>query len=134
MIAYLSSPYIATVWAYGPTAQNILTHIGLGWGFGIWAIIFPIVCAPLFFLFHYYQKKAEREGIVKKSDGGRTLFQSIMYYGEEFDVIGLLLISAGLTLFLLSFSLYSYQPDQWRSPMIICYYFRGILNHRLCPI
>jgi hypothetical protein len=40
----------------------------------------------------------------------------------------LLLITAGLGLFLLPFLLYSYQPKGWRSPMIICMIvFGGLL-------
>jgi hypothetical protein len=38
VIAFTSSPWIATVWAYGPAAQSILETIGFRWGFGIWAI------------------------------------------------------------------------------------------------
>lgn len=43
-------------------------------------------------------------------------------------MIGLILLSAGLALFLLPFSIYSYQPEQWRSPLIICLIiFGGLL-------
>jgi MFS family permease len=128
MIAFAASPYIATVWAYGPTAQSILDTIGFRWGFGIWAIILPVVCSPLFGLFYYNQRRAEKLGILSTERSGRTLAQNVVYYAREFDVIGLLLISTGLALFLLSFSIYSYQPDEWRSPLIICFIiFGGLL-------
>lgn len=128
LIAFIASPYLATVWAYGPAAQSILSTIGFRWGFGIWAIIFPIVCVPLFSLFYFNQKKAEKQGVLPVNEINRTFMESVIYYIKEFDVPGLILIAAGLALFLLSFSLYSYQPDQWRSPLIICFIiFGGLL-------
>ncbi|CCD34335.1 similar to siderophore iron transporter mirB [Botrytis cinerea T4] len=127
-IAFSSSPWIATVWAYGPAAESVLNTIGFRWGFGIWAIIFPIICIPLFGLFYYHQKKAEKQGLIQKLDSGRTWAESFIYYCREFDVIGLLLIAAGLALFLLTFSLYSYQKGEWKSPLVICFIiFGGLL-------
>lgn len=128
MIAFISSPWIATVWAYGPTAQSILDTIGFRWGFGIWAIVLPVVCSPLFGLFYYNQRKAEKQGLLTTQPSGRTFAQNVIYYGREFDVIGILLIAAGLALFLLAFNIYTYQPHEWRSPLIICFIiFGGLL-------
>ena len=58
----------------------------------------------------------------------RTITQWLSYYAVEFDIIGLLLITAGLALFLLPFSLYSYQTAGWKSAMVICMIiFGGLL-------
>ncbi|GAM35155.1 hypothetical protein TCE0_017f03261 [Talaromyces pinophilus] len=128
VIAFTASPWIATVWAYGPTAQSILETIGFRWGFGIWAILIPVVCSPLFALFYYNQLKAKKQGLLDTALGNRTLLKNIIYYCREFDVIGLLLIATGLALFLLSFNIYDYQSDEWRSPLIICsIIFGGLL-------
>lgn len=127
-LAYSGSPWLAVTWAYGPAAQSILRTVGFRWGFGIWAIIFPIVCTPLFALLYFNQRKAEKAGLVEKIDSGRTWTQSIYYYCREFDVVGLLVIATGLAFFLLAFSLYSYQTNEWRSPLIICFIiFGGLL-------
>lgn len=126
-IAFTSSPTVATTWAYGPATEAVLNHIGYRWGFGIWAIIVPLTCAPLFSMFYWNQIRAYREGIVHKVPSGRNFWQSLVYYGIEFDVVGLAILSAGLALFLLAFSLYSYQADQWRSPLIICFIIFGAL-------
>jgi MFS family permease len=142
MIAFSSSPWLATVWASGPTAQSILQTIGFRWGFGIWAIIIPVACSPLFFLFYYNQRKAEKQGLLTMGPSGRTFSENVIYYCREFDVIGLLLISTGLALFLLSFNLYAYQKNEWRSPLIICFViFGGLLiiafalyEHFLAPV
>jgi len=120
MFAFSASPYIITTWIGGPLATAFLNGPGWRWGFGAFAIITPLVCMPLFFLFMWNYNKAKKAGLIKKKDSGRTIGQSLYYYAVEFDVIGLLLICAGLALFLLPFSLYSYQSNGWQSPMIIC--------------
>lgn len=54
--------------------------------------------------------------------------QSIKHYFVEFDAFGVLLLSGGLALFLLPFSITSYQANGWRSSMIICMIvFGGLL-------
>lgn len=128
MIAFASSPYLATVWAYGPAAQHAYEHIGFRWGLGLWAIVYPVVTLPLCGLFWYYQSQAVKQGLVKREPSNRTFSQSVVYYLKEFDVVGLLLIITGLSLFLLAFSLYSYQSNTWKSPLIICFLiFGGLL-------
>ena len=93
----------------------------------------PIIHLPLFAFYYYNQRKAESLGLVPQSDGGRTFAQSIVYYAREFEVIGLILISAELALFLLALGVYSYQANQWRSPMIICFLiFGGLLVIAFC--
>ncbi|KAF7556274.1 hypothetical protein G7Z17_g1559 [Cylindrodendrum hubeiense] len=128
MLAFAGSPYLATVWAYGPAAESALDGIGFRWGLGVWAIVYPVVCTPLWALFYYYQRKAEKAGLYKNEPSGRNFTESLMHWAKEFDVIGLLLVATGLALFLLSFSIYSYQKDEWKSPLIICFFiFGGLL-------
>ncbi|CAG8102527.1 unnamed protein product [Penicillium olsonii] len=128
-IAYAASPYLITPWIYGYAADEILAPGGIGyrWGFGVFAIIMPIVSAPLWGLWYYIQKKAEKMDLTEKKPSGRSFFQSVVFYCIEFDVIGLLIIATGFSLFLLSFNLYSYQSGQWASPMIICFVVFGVV-------
>ena len=120
MFAFVSSPYIATVWIGGPIATSLLKGIGFRWGFGIFAIVTPIMTIPLFALFTYNYRKAKKAGLITVRNSGRTTIQSVKYYAIEFDLAGVFLLAAGLALFLLPFSLYSYQTLGWKSPMIIC--------------
>ncbi|KIX07421.1 uncharacterized protein Z518_02074 [Rhinocladiella mackenziei CBS 650.93] len=120
MFAFASSPYIATTWIGGPAAESFVNGAGFRWGFGTFAIVSPVIALPLFFQFVYNYRKAKKAGLMPARESDRTMLQSIKYYAIEFDLMGLLLISGGLALFLLPFSLYSYQSDGWRSPMIIC--------------
>lgn len=128
MYAFASSPYIATTWIGGPAAQSFLDGAGFRWGFGTFAIVTPVMCMPVFFLFVWNYRKAKKAGVMPVRETNRTILQSLKYYTVEFDLLGLLLITSGLALFLLPFSLYSYQSDGWRSPMIICMIiFGGLL-------
>ncbi|KAK5168006.1 uncharacterized protein LTR77_006573 [Saxophila tyrrhenica] len=128
MFAFISSPYIATTWIGGPIAKSFLKGAGFRWGFGTFAIVEPLVTVPLFVLFVRNYRKAKKAGLITPRNSGRTAWQSFKYYAIEFDVIGLLLIVSGLALFLLPFSLYSYQSEGWQSPMIICMIvFGGLL-------
>jgi MFS family permease len=119
MFAYASSPYLATTWIGGPLAAAFLKGPGWRWGFGAFTIITPVVTLPLSYIFWVNYRKAEKLNMVPKQPSGRTVWQSITHYAVEFDAFGLFLIIAGLALFLLPFSLYSYQANGWRSAMII---------------
>ncbi|KAF4471932.1 Siderophore iron transporter mirB [Fusarium albosuccineum] len=126
MIAYSGSPNIITTWLAGPMSEAYLKGPGWRWCWGTFAIIIPVVASPLFFLFLYNQQKARKRGLIVEHKSGRTLWQSLAYYCREFDAVGLLLLSAGLALFLLPFHIYSMQDQQWRSPLIICLLVFGI--------
>ena len=83
---------------------------------------------PLFVLFMYNYRKAKKARLVPMRESGRTTLQPVKHYAIEFDLVGLIVICAGLALFLLPFSIYSYQAEQWQSPMIICrIVFGGLL-------
>lgn len=87
------------------------------------------MCLPVLRIFTLNKRKAEKLATYKpRPDSGRSTFQSIKHYAIELDVLGLLLICGGLALFLLPFSLYSYQANQWRSSMIICMLVFGIIT------
>lgn len=127
MYAFASSPYIVTVWCSGPAAQSVLSGPGFRWGFGIFAIVTPVICMPLFSLFIYNYRKAKRAGLMPVSRNDRTVLQSLKHYAIEFDLLGILLIAGGLALFLLPFSLYSYQKNGWNSALVIGMLVGGIV-------
>ncbi|KAF2727282.1 siderophore iron transporter-like protein [Polyplosphaeria fusca] len=128
-IGYASSPWLITTFVYGFAVDRIVAPggIGLAWGFGILSIVVPIVCSPLIILFFVNEAKARKQGLIEPRPNYGTFAQTLFHYAKEFDVIGLLILATGLALFLLSFNLYSYQADQWKSPMIICFIIFGAL-------
>jgi MFS family permease len=119
MYAFASSPYIVTTWCSGPAADSFLDGAGFRWGFGTFAIVTPVICMPLFILFIYNYRKAKKAGLMPARESGRTVVESLKHYAIEFDLLGLILLAGGLAVFLLPFSLYSYQKDQWKSSIIL---------------
>jgi MFS family permease len=128
-IGYASSPWLITTWVYGYAVDRMIAPGGIGfkWGFGIFAILAPFVCAPLITLFFMNQSKAKNQGLISPNPSRGSFAKTAMYYINEFDVIGILILATGLALFLLSFNIYTYQADQWRSPLILCFLIIGFL-------
>ena len=127
MLTFATSPYIVTPWLAGPMADSILNGPGFRWGFGIWTMVIPIVVLPLCFLFYFNGRKAVKMGIAtpyKVEWSPKAVYQ----WCVEIDMFGILILVAGMTLFLLPMNIYSRQEDGWRSPMIICMIiFGGLL-------
>lgn len=83
--AFTSSPYIITAFAGPKASESFLEHINWRWGFGCFAIIFPVVAAPLFFVLKFNLRKAKKEGVLAEEGSGRTWLQSIQHYAVDFD-------------------------------------------------
>lgn len=70
----------------GPKASDdFYNNISWRWGFGTFAIILPIVAAPMYIILKVNLRKAENKGLLVKEKSGRTLLQNILYYAHEFD-------------------------------------------------
>lgn len=126
-IGYAASPWLITTWVYGYAVNSVIKPDGIGWRwcFGIFSIIAPLVCAPLIIMFFLNQAKARRQGLIPDRPNRGSFGQTVFYYLREFDVVGLLLLAAGLAIFLLAFNLYSLQENTWHSPLIICFLVFG---------
>jgi len=87
MFAFSTSPYIATTFAGPAAAQSFLQTSGWGWGYGVFAIIIPVICAPFVFIFWHNQQLARKQGVLveKREASGRTWLQSLRHYLVEFD-------------------------------------------------
>lgn len=80
-----------TAFAGSRAAGAFLEDVSWRWGFGCFAIIVPIVTAPLFIMLKLNLRKAERQGRFVREKSGRTFWQQIVYGFKEFD--GKLLLS-----------------------------------------
>ena len=127
MQAFAGSPNLITCWLAGPISATYLNGPGWRWCFGTFTIIIPVITLPLFGLLVHYFNKAKKLGLVPKRESQRSAWQSFLYYCHEFDAVGLILLSAGVALFLLPFNLYTLQEQGWRSPLIICLLVFGIV-------
>lgn len=120
MLSFATSPFIFTTWAGGPISERVLAGPGWRWGFGIWTIVTPVVVLPLCMVFFWNQRKAQKMGLLESTWSVRDFsFKSVWNYMIEVDLPGILILAAGMTLFLLPMNIYSRQPEGWRSPMII---------------
>jgi MFS family permease len=122
MQAIVSSPNLITCWLAGPIAKGFLKKNngeGWRWAFGMFAILVPAITLPLYVLLLNNFLKAKRLGLVTKEESGRNALQSFIHYSREFDAIGLILLSAGVALFLLPFNLYTLQARGWTSPLVL---------------
>lgn len=126
MQAFASSPNLITCWLAGPISSGYLKGPGWRWCFGTFTFLIPAITLPLFALLVCNYYKAKKQGLVPKRESQRTASQSFLYYCREFDAVGLILLSAGVALFLLPFNLYTLQGKGWRSPLIICLLVFGI--------
>ncbi|BFZ60095.1 hypothetical protein YB2330_001117 [Saitoella coloradoensis] len=124
--AFTSSPYIITAYA-GPAAAARFYESNWRWGYGCFAIILPVVAAPMFCLLRYNRHLAKKRGLLKeKEPSGRTFLQHVKHYVIEFDLLGVILLTAGLVLFLLPFTLAGSAPDDWKTAHIIIMLVFGI--------
>ncbi|KAF2764177.1 MFS general substrate transporter [Teratosphaeria nubilosa] len=121
MQALAYSPNLITCWLGGPISSAFLSGSGgWPWAFGVLAIMIPAVTLPLWVLLQWHQIKARKVGLVAEQiSSGRTVSQTLVYYARQFDAIGLVLLTAGVALFLLPFNLYTLQAKGWKSPLII---------------
>lgn len=83
--AFTSSPYIITAFA-GSVASEHFYDTNWRWGFGLFAIVLPVVALPMFVLLRYNLNKAKKSGLWQdKTSSDRTFVQNIRFYVIEFD-------------------------------------------------
>jgi hypothetical protein len=131
-----------TAFAGPKSAEGFLNNVNWRWGFGAFAIIVPAMTLPLFVLLKMKLRQAEREGRYVKEKSGRSFLQRSWHGVVAFDcefstypvrkttnengtVPGVFLFAAGLTVFLLPFTLAASAPDGWRSDYIIAMIVTG---------
>ncbi|KAF3353301.1 hypothetical protein VdG1_08438 [Verticillium dahliae VDG1] len=128
IFALNSTAYIGNAFAGPIVAELFYEHSTFRWAFGSFAIIFPFFGALICIMLWYNLNQAKKQGIELVSPVSvRTWKESCRYYFEEFDVIGMLLLVTGFSLFLLPFSLVSYAPNGWKTGYIIAMIILGPL-------
>ncbi|CAM1507631.1 Fc.00g072720.m01.CDS01 [Cosmosporella sp. VM-42] len=125
--AFTSSPYMITAFAGAEASEGFLENVSWRWGFGCFAIVLPVVAAPLFAVLKLNLRKAEKQGILVRQSSGRTFFETIRWGVIEFDALGVVLFASGLVVFLLPFSLADSAPNGWKSDYIIAMIVTGFV-------
>ncbi|TDZ67615.1 MFS siderochrome iron transporter 1 [Colletotrichum trifolii] len=128
MFGVNSTPTIATTFAGPKIAQLFYDNINFRWAFGAFSIILIGFCLPVAVIFYRSEVKAKKIGLIPPKQKMRSTWESTKHYFIEFDIIGLLLVSAGWSMLLLPFSLTSYTSHSWTSPTIICLIVFGVVG------
>jgi hypothetical protein len=145
----LASPFIINTWFAGLMVEAILKRNQWRWGYGMFAIIMPVILTPAIVTLIHYDRKAQKLGIVniassrdarkqaraaatEKGEQGphgaivapapvdnRTWVQKLREGLIEIDAFGLVLLGFGWTLLLLPFSLKSSAEKGWRNPSLV---------------
>ena len=134
MQALMNTSSLVTGWVAGPLAEGYLGGPGWRWAFGMFCILVPVVVTPLWGLLYHNYVKAKRLGLVPDRKSGRSVIQSILHHSREFDAVGLVLLSAGVGLFLLPFNLHTTQGRGWSSPLVVSMLVVGIVLMILCVV
>jgi MFS family permease len=103
--AFVGTPFICTAFTAPLAAQSLLNMTTWRWGYGAFTIIMFFVFTPLAVVFKFFSLKAQKLGLFKREESGRSLLQSLIHYCHEFDIVGCAILMAAFILFLLPFSL-----------------------------
>ncbi|PWY83846.1 siderophore iron transporter [Aspergillus sclerotioniger CBS 115572] len=106
--ALVTSPNLIVCWLAGPISATFLNGLGWRWAFGVSSILVPCSALTLFpLLLHNH-----REARMSPADGPNSRCTGpgpCLHSSRQFDAVGLVLLSAGVALFLLPFNLYALQ-------------------------
>lgn len=98
-------PYLFTTFAGPELASAIGTEKNWRWGYGMWAIIYPVAYLPLIWSLVVNQHKAKRLGRIPPKKYTGTLMANIKAIALDLDMLGLLLFTAGLIMLLVPLTL-----------------------------
>ncbi|GAA5919883.1 hypothetical protein JCM6882_001990 [Rhodosporidiobolus microsporus] len=146
----LSAPYIVIPWYSAEIANALSNDQNWRWGYGMYAIIMPVVMGPCIALLFYLEHRAQKRGIISAASAGQaitdaavvaekegrqdasvavkptmTVTQRILLAWEELDGVGLILLGFGWSLLLLPFSLQSGAKGGYSNPSLIAMFAVG---------
>ena len=128
-------PFIATVWAGPAAAEDLLTHTSWRWGYGIWTIIIPAAFLPLAISLFVNMRKAKKLNLLPPAPWqGQTFVGAVKNLWFDLDVMGLLLLSAAISLLLIPLTLAAKASNKWRNGSLIAMMVVGGVCLILFPI
>ena len=128
-------PFLITVWVGPLIANSLLAHATWRWGYGIWTIVLPAAFLPLALSLFFNMRKAAKLDMLPASPWKERSFvggaKSIWY---DLDVMGLLLLSAAISLILIPLTLAATAKGGWHNASIIAMLVVGCLCFLLFPL
>ncbi|GAA5862310.1 hypothetical protein JCM8547_007597 [Rhodosporidiobolus lusitaniae] len=135
----VSAPFIIIPWFAADIVDPLAAKGDWRWGYGMFAIMMPVVMLPGIFLLFHLQHRAKAEGVVlnaveEKAEQGEkvailskdlSLGARLVLTWHELDGFGLLLLGFGWSLILLPFSLASGANGGYHNPSLIAMFVIG---------
>ncbi|KAF8472118.1 major facilitator superfamily domain-containing protein [Kalaharituber pfeilii] len=115
-------PYLFTTWAGPPFAEAVGPESNWRWGYGMWAIIYPVAYFPLLASLFANQHRAKKMGLIKRKERGpMNILAMIKNTATDLDLMGLLLLTSGLIMLLVPLTLTGTVGTwPWKSARTIC--------------
>jgi len=117
-----ATPFLINAWVSGNIQNSIQQVTTWRWGIGMWCIIFPVTCIPLFLSLISAEVRAKRAGLLKgvpspfRSLGRADLWLDVFW---QIDLIGLVLLAGMFITILLPFTLAGGAGTLWGTAKVI---------------
>ncbi|TPX09375.1 uncharacterized protein E0L32_009419 [Thyridium curvatum] len=125
---------IPTLYAGTYLGEHILLHSTWRWGYGMWAIVLPVTALPTIAIMVWMNRRAKRIGLYAEH---LSLFHGapsgavgrVKHVFKQFDIIGALLLIAGLAMTLLPMTIAGRNnTNRWKQPSSIVLIIIGVLT------
>ncbi|CAF3488769.1 hypothetical protein SNK05_004341 [Fusarium graminearum] len=121
---------------YGGTylGEHILLNSSWRWGFGMWSIILPVTAIPTIGIMILMNRRAKKTGLLSEKvsfmhGAAPGPVGKVKHVGSQLDLIGALLLVAGLAMLLLPFTIAGRNnTDRWSRPSSIVLVIIGVLT------
>ena len=128
-------PFLITVWVGPPIASSLIKHTTWRWGYGIWTIVLPVAFLPLALALFLNKRKAARSHLLPQSPWqGQTFVMGAKNLWYEIDLMGLLLLSAAISLILIPLTLAAKAKSGWHNASIIAMLVVGCVCLVVFPV
>lgn len=125
-----ATPFIINTWVSGNITSAVLNATTWRWGFGMWAIIYPVCTLPLIGQLYIVSRRAKRQGLLDNYLSSFQLLGARNFFLELFwllDVVGIILLAAMFALILVPMTLAGGISGEWGTAHIIAPLVIGIL-------
>lgn len=88
-LTFVGSPFLATTFLGPYAAQWFLRYSSWRMSFAVFAVLMPVVAAPVFCILQSNTRKAKKLGILKSAHSDRTWSEAVRHHAVEFDGMSL---------------------------------------------
>lgn len=120
--------YLFVPWCAAPITNAIIKHSTWHWGYGMWCVIVPVVSIPVLTIMFRHKMKARALGMAC-GKSVRNFRETVV----QFDVVGLVLFTGGLSLLFLAVTLVK-TSKSWTQPHILSMVVIGPVLLVLFPV